>query len=58
MKSLKKVLAILLSLVMVFSAVAVSTAAGAKTADEETDNTYSSVFRRFSGTSKTVLEHA
>ena len=41
MKSLKKVLAVLLSLIMVFSAVATATAAGAKTADEEeSNNTY------------------
>lgn len=44
MKSFKKVLAVLLSLLVVFSAVATATAAGAATADEvetqEVDNTY------------------
>ncbi|MBQ5823220.1 MAG: hypothetical protein IIW48_00260 [Clostridia bacterium] len=40
MKSLKKIFAVLLSLLMVFSAVAVATSAGAATAEEETDNTY------------------
>lgn len=41
MKSLRKILAVLLSLVMVFSAVAVATVSGAKTVDEEEkDNTY------------------
>ncbi len=40
MKSLKKLLAVLLSILMVFSAVAVATSAGAAEAEEETDNTY------------------
>ncbi len=41
MKSLRKILAVLLSLIMVFSAVAVATVSGAETVDEEEkDNTY------------------
>ncbi|MBQ8026547.1 MAG: hypothetical protein IJ261_00355, partial [Clostridia bacterium] len=44
MKSLKKVIAVMLSLLLVFSAVAAATSAGAETAGEtatqETDNTY------------------
>lgn len=40
MKSLKKIFAVLLSLLMVFSAVAVATSAGAAEPEEEADNTY------------------